>query len=90
MNSPSRLVDLAGVVTAITYPGVGTSPIVRVQLETDSGPLELAFLGRDDIHSVQIGARLQARGTLVDRRGVPTVYDPEITVIADEAAEETV
>ncbi|MGO1591787.1 MAG: hypothetical protein ACTHW1_05595 [Ancrocorticia sp.] len=81
---------MQGIVTAISYPGAGLSPLVRVQLQLGDDSVTLAFLGRQDVHAIDIGSRLRARGALVDRRGVPTLYDPEITVLADSSSQERV
>lgn len=90
MNGQARKIHVRGVVTAITYPGVGSSPMVQVQLRVGNDSVSLAFLGRQDLHAVEIGTSLEAKGALVDRRGTPTLYNPEFTVVADSGAEEEI
>ncbi len=81
---------MRGVTTAITYPGAGPAPVLRVQLRVGENSLVLAFLGRDDLQAIEIGTQLRAKGALVDRRGTPTIYNPEISIIADTEVEEDV
>ena len=38
--------ELSGTVTAITYPGLGSSPVLRMSMRTEDGTVTLAFLGR--------------------------------------------
>ncbi|MFT0848504.1 hypothetical protein VR010_12255 [Actinomycetaceae bacterium L2_0104] len=88
MRSRSRRINLRGVVTAITYPGVGRSSALNVMLRVGEDSLVLTFLGRSDVHCIEIGTRLHVKGALVTRRGVPTVYNPSFTVIGDARGEE--
>ncbi|MDO4888780.1 MAG: hypothetical protein Q3979_08805 [Actinomycetaceae bacterium] len=76
-----RKLDTTGTVTSITFPGVGPSPALRVNLRTDDGPLMLTFLGRRDLRCVEIGSRLHVAGTLSSHRGVATVFNPDYLVI---------
>ncbi len=88
MNSRSRRINLRGVVTAITYPGAGRRSALNVMLQVGGDSLVLAFLGRPEVHCIEIGTRLRVKGALVTRRGVPTVYNPSFTVIAGVRGEE--
>ncbi len=88
MSSRSRRINLRGVVTAITYPGVGRRSALGVMLRVGEDSLVLAFLGRPEVHCIEIGTRLHVKGALVTRRGVPTVYNPSFSVLADTRGEE--
>ncbi|MBE6483717.1 MAG: hypothetical protein E7Z96_02895 [Actinomycetaceae bacterium] len=80
-GSPSRRVNLRGVVSAISYPGSETPPTLEVMLQVGDNSLLLAFLGRTDLHCVDIGSRLHVKGTLTSHNGVPTVFNPWFTVL---------
>ena len=56
--------ELSGTVTAITYPGLGSSPVLRMSMRTEDGTVTLAFLGRRDIHCIEVGSSLRVRGIL--------------------------
>ena len=88
MRARSRRINLRGEVTAITYPGAGGSPTINVMLRVGEDALMLSFLGRADVHCIEIGTRLHVKGALVTRRGVPTVYNPSFSVLADTRGEE--
>ena len=53
--------ELSGTVTAITYPGLGSSPVLRMSMRTGDGTVTLAFLGRRDIHCIEVGSSLRVR-----------------------------
>ena len=72
--------ELSGTVTAITYPGLGSSPVLRMSMRTEDGTVTLAFLGRRDIHCIEVGSSLRARGILAGRRGAAILYNPDYTV----------
>ncbi len=88
MSARSRRINLRGEVTAITYPRAGGSPTFNVMLRVGEDSLVLSFLGRADLHCVEIGKRLHVKGALATRRGVPTVYNPSFTVLGDVSREE--
>ena len=73
--------ELSGTVTAITYPGLGSSPVLRMSMRTGDGTVTLAFLGRRDIHCIEVGSSLRVRGILAaGRRGAAILYNPDYTV----------
>ncbi len=73
--------ELSGTVTAITYPGLGSSPVLRMSMRTEDGTVTLAFLGRRDIHCIEVGSSLRVRGILAaGRRGAAILYNPDYTV----------
>ena len=73
--------ELSGTVTAITYPGLGSSPVLRMSMRTEDGTVTLAFLGRRDIHCIEVGSSLRVRGSLAaGRRGAAILYNPDYTV----------
>ncbi len=88
MRARSRRINLRGEVTAITYPGAGGSPTINVMLRVGEDALMLSFLGRADVHCIEIGKRLHVKGALATRRGVPTVFNPSYTVLGDASREE--
>ena len=73
--------ELSGTVTAITYPGLGSSPVLRMSMRTGDGTVTLAFLGRRDIHCIEVGSSLRVRGILSSgRMGAAILYNPDYTV----------
>ena len=72
--------ELSGTVTAITYPGLGSSPVLRMSMRTEDGTVTLAVLGRRDIHCIEVGSSLRVRGILAGRRGAAILYNPDYTV----------
>ena len=72
--------ELSGTVTAITYPGLGSSPVLRMSMRTEDGTVTLAFLGRRDIHCIEVGSSLRVRGILAGRGGAAILYNPDYTV----------
>ena len=72
--------ELSGTVTAITYPGLGSSPVLRMSMRTEDGTVTLAFLGRRDIHCIEVGSSLRGRGIRAGRRGAAILYNPDYTV----------
>lgn len=83
MTAQGRRINVRGTVDAITYPGYECEPVVTVMLGVGDQELVLSFLGRTDLHSVNVGAVLHVKGTLTSQRGVPTVFDPAYTVITN-------
>jgi len=71
--------ELSGTVTAITYPGLGSSPVLRMSMRTGDGTVTLAFLGRRDIHCIEVGSSLRVRGILAGRRGAAILSNPDYT-----------
>lgn len=81
----SRVVEVAGTVTAITYPGYGLNQEVRVRLDVSGTYLDAIFQSRSSMSAIDIGRALTVRGALVDVDGVPSMYNPTYTIrVADE------
>ncbi len=77
----SRRINLRGKVRAIEYPGAGCPPVVNVMLGVGSDTLMLAFLGRTDLASIDVGSQLHVKGTITTSGGMPTVFNPIYTVL---------
>jgi hypothetical protein len=77
----SGRINVKGVISAITYPGTGSEPVVTALLRVDRGTLLLSFLGRTDVHSFRIGSRMHVKGTLAEKQGFPTVFNPQYSVL---------
>ncbi|MCI7551566.1 MAG: OB-fold nucleic acid binding domain-containing protein [Actinomycetaceae bacterium] len=77
----TRWVNVEGVVTAVTYPGYGDDPVVRVILQVGRASLTLVFQSRRDISAIEIGQRIRVRGNVVANGGVPLLYNPEYEIV---------
>ena len=52
-----------------------------MSMRTEDGTVTLAFLGRRDIHCIEVGSSLRVRGILAaGRRGAAILYNPDYTV----------
>lgn len=71
---------VTGTVVSIKYPGFGAKPAVVVSLDVDSSIVQLIFLGRRDLKSLDIGQTIEIKGSVVRRRGVPTIYNPKYRI----------
>lgn len=79
----ARHLNVKGTVAAMTYPGAGNEPVVTVLLRVgDGASVLLSFLGRTDIHSFHIGSYLHVKGALTDKDGLPTVFNPQFSVLS--------
>lgn len=76
-------INVKGTVTAITYPAYGATPNVDVTIHVGSALLILCFMSRRNIDAIDIGQRIQVRGRLTERDGVPVVYNPEYTILPE-------
>lgn len=69
-----------GVVTGLAFPGATASPRVTVTIQLAEGFGQIVFLSRRNVECIDIGARIEATGAVIEVKGVPTIYDPEFTV----------
>lgn len=86
----SRYVQLTGQVVAQTFPGSGRAVRFLVSLATDHGSLTCVFLGRRNVTSLRIGTWVSVRGVLAYPHGVPTIVDPDYTIINEQQAHASV
>lgn len=76
----SRVVEVSGLVTAITYPGYGQRPDVRVRLDVSGNVLDAIFQSRTSLNAIDIGERVSVRGALIEVDGVPCMFNPELSI----------
>lgn len=69
-----------GVVTGLAFPGATASPRVSVMIQLDDGFGQIVFLSRRNVECIDIGARIEATGAVIDVNGVPTICNPDFTV----------
>lgn len=81
----SRILEVTGTVTSITYPGYGQRPDVRVRLDVTGTVLDAIFQSRTSLNAIDIGERVTIRGALVDVDGVPSMYNPSFTIRGSES-----
>lgn len=75
-------VDVVGTISSMTFPGVGRPPVLKVDFAADELVYVLSFLGRTDMTCLEVGSQLRVRGTVTNNHGVPTIFNPNYTVIA--------
>ncbi|MCF2706312.1 hypothetical protein I6E29_03385 [Arcanobacterium haemolyticum] len=84
MSLRSKRINVRGRVDAITYPGAGCPPVVSVMLSVADTVLVLAFLGRTDLHAIDVGSVVHVKGILTSDHGMPTVFNPMYQVESTE------
>ncbi|MDY5585209.1 MAG: hypothetical protein SPG61_05420 [Arcanobacterium sp.] len=78
----NRNLQTKGQVSAISYPGQDTAPMVSVHLDTETGTYLLHFQSRRELYGVAIGDTLLVSGSVVLHNGVPVLFNPEYEILA--------
>ncbi|MFY9262894.1 MAG: OB-fold nucleic acid binding domain-containing protein [Actinomycetaceae bacterium] len=73
----ARRINATGTVVALTYPGYGQRPEVRVTVESKAGVIDLIFQSRRNIRALDIGQNIAFAGAVVDVHGTPAIYNPK-------------
>lgn len=81
-----KVVRIFGVVSSITCPPAGTSPVFVVTLDTGDGEVELRWLGQKKVCGVTNGVNLVVQGRLVRDDGMLTIFNPAYEVVSHEGA----
>lgn len=69
-------VVLAGTVVSVARRCPAGAPTLEAVLDDGTGRILLRWLGRDHVPGVRTGARLAARGTVLEERGRLVVLNP--------------
>ncbi|WP_226344969.1 OB-fold nucleic acid binding domain-containing protein [Agilicoccus flavus] len=77
------LVDVVGVVRALTFPPRQRVPELVADLSDGTGTLVLVWLGRRSIRGIEPGTLLRVRGRVCLRRGRPTVFNPAYELLPE-------
>jgi amino acid transporter len=71
-----QVVDVAGVLRAVTLRPHGTSQVMEADLWDGTGSVSLIWLGRREIGGIQPGRRIVVHGRLTCVRGERAIYNP--------------
>jgi hypothetical protein len=71
-----QVVDVAGVLRAVTLRPHGTSQVMEADLWDGTGNVSLIWLGRREIAGIQPGRRIVVHGRLTCVRGERAIYNP--------------
>jgi amino acid transporter len=71
-----QVVDVAGVLRAVTLRPHGTSQVMEADLWDGTGSVSLIWLGRREIAGIQPGRRIVVHGRLTCIRGERAIYNP--------------
>lgn len=82
----TRRREITGTVRSITYPGATLTRRVSAHLDADDGPLVLYFMSRTNLECIDIGSRVRVVGAVTRHRGVPTMFNPSLTVLEESDA----
>ena len=75
-SEPREVVDVAGMLRAVTLRPHGTSLTMEADLWDGTGNVTLIWLGRREIAGIQPGRRIVVRGRLTSVRGERAIYNP--------------
>lgn len=75
-----RFVETKGTVISITYPGYAQTPVVRVNIQTETGVLALVFQSHTSLKALDIGQVVRVSGNIVMSEGVPSIYNPRYVI----------
>lgn len=75
-----RFVEVIGTVISITYPGYAETPVVRVNIQTETGVLALVFQSHTSLEALNIGQEVRVSGSVVMSEGVPSIYNPRYVI----------
>jgi len=70
------VVDVAGMLRAVTLRPQGTSQVMEADLWDGTGSVTLIWLGRREIAGIQPGRRIVVHGRLTCVRGERAIYNP--------------
>jgi hypothetical protein len=71
-----EVVDVAGMLRAVTLRPQGTSQVMEADLWDGTGSVTLIWLGRREIAGIQPGRRIVVHGRLTNVRGERAIYNP--------------
>ncbi len=71
-----QVVDVAGMLRAVTLRPQGTSQVMEADLWDGTGSVTLIWLGRREIAGIQPGRRIVVHGRLTSVRGERAIYNP--------------
>ncbi len=75
-SAEREVVDVAGMLRAVTLRPHGTSLTMEADLWDGTGSVTLIWLGRREIAGIQPGRRIVVRGRLTNIRGERAIYNP--------------
>ena len=75
-----RFVEKQGTVISITYPGYAQTPVVRVNIQTETGVIALVFQSHTSLKALDIGQVVRVSGNIVMSEGVPSIYNPRYVI----------
>ncbi len=75
-----RFVETKGTVISITYPGYAQTPVVRVNIQTETGVLALVFQSHTSLKALDIGQVVRVSGNVVMSEGAPSIYNPRYVI----------
>jgi RecG-like helicase len=75
-SSEREVVDVAGMLRAVTLRPHGTSQTMEAELWDGTGNVTLIWLGRREIAGIQPGRRIVVHGRLTSIRGERAIYNP--------------
>jgi hypothetical protein len=78
---PRERVEATGVICDTTTVSLGGSPVYRCVLATDSGDVDLLFLGRTAIAGLTLGTRCDIQGTVIVHGGRLAVWNPRYRLL---------
>ena len=75
-SEPRQVVDVAGMLRAVTLRPHGPSLTMEADLWDGTGNVTLIWLGRREIAGIQPGRRIVVHGRLTNVRGERAIYNP--------------
>jgi len=75
-------VNVVGRIRALrVQPWEGSAPTLEATLVDETGGIVIAFLGRQAIGGIKLGAHLEAEGVVVESRGALALLNPSYTLL---------